>query len=98
MLISLLISINTAHAREAPEMTDIIDVLLFRPVGLVVTLAGTVTLVATSPFTAFASISPPHDAFERMTGLLIVGPAKFTFDRPLGVYYPDEDGEYRRHY
>lgn len=73
------------------------DILLYRPLGLVATIAGSAIFAATSPLTAFANISPPHDAFEIAGGILVVAPAKFTFDRPLGVIYPDEDGEYRRH-
>ncbi|WKJ91187.1 hypothetical protein QZJ86_03405 [Methylomonas montana] len=73
------------------------DIVLYRPLGLIATVAGSAIFAATSPLTAFANISPPHDAFEIAAGMLVVAPAKFTFDRPLGVMFPDEDGEYRRH-
>lgn len=79
-----------------PSSVLFFDIVLYRPLGLVATLAGTAIFAATSPLTAFAAISPPHDAFEIAAGMLVLAPAKFTFDRPLGVIYPDEDGEYRR--
>lgn len=88
---------NTAHAQnEQPSVVALIDVILYRPLGLVATVVGSAAFVAISPLTAFAAISPPHDAFEKTADLLIMKPAKYTFDRPLDVYYPDDDGEYRR--
>jgi hypothetical protein len=89
---------NIAHAQnEQPPVVALIDVILYRPLGLVATVVGSAAFVAISPLTAFAAISPPHDAFEKTADLLIMKPAKYTFDRPLDVYYPDDDGEYRRH-
>lgn len=90
---------NTAQAKEEQLSSAVylVDVILYRPFGLVATLTGAAVFVAISPLTALAAISHPHDAFEKTSNLLIVQPAKFTFDRPLGVYYPDDDGEYRRH-
>lgn len=70
------------------------EVLLLRPLGVAATIAGTAFFVVTSPITALADISPPHDAFKKMADVFIVSPAKFTFDRPMGVYYPDAEGEY----
>jgi hypothetical protein len=89
---------NIAHAQnEQPPVVALIDVILYRPLGLVATVVGSATFVAISPLTAIAAISPPHDAFQITADLLIMKPAKYTFDRPLDVYYPDYDGEYRRH-
>jgi hypothetical protein len=98
LAIIMLITINSAQAEEQqPSGVYLIDIILYRPLGFVATLTGSAVFVAISPLTAFAAISPPHDAFEKTANLLIVKPGKYTFDRPLGVYYPDEDGEYRRH-
>lgn len=103
LLFSVVILVLSANAvaeipppRHQPPAIHLVDVLIYRPVGLVATLAGTALFVGISPLTGLAAISPPHDAFKKMAGILIWAPAKFTFDRPMGVYYPDRDGEYRR--
>ncbi|MGJ0493217.1 hypothetical protein [Methylobacter sp.] len=89
---------STAHAEDQqPPAVYLIDVILYRPLGLIATVTGSAVFVAISPLTALAAISPPHDAFEKTANLLIMKPAKYTFDRPMGVYYPDGDGEYRRY-
>lgn len=94
----LMVCTPLAHSGErVAQALPFFDIVLYRPLGLIATVAGTAVFAATSPLTAFANISPPHDAFEIAAGMLILAPAKFTFDRPLGVIYPDEDGEYRRH-
>jgi hypothetical protein len=89
---------SPVHSHEGvPEGGYFFDIVLYRPLGLIATLAGTALFAATSPLTALAYISPPHDAFDIAADMFIYTPAKFTFDRPLGVITPDEDGEYRRH-
>lgn len=94
----LIASASPVHAAERPPQgIYFFDIVLYRPLGFIATVAGTALFTATSPLTAVASISPPHDAFKIAAGMMVVAPAKFTFDRPLGVMYPDEDGEYRRH-
>lgn len=62
------------------------DVLLFRPLGLVTTIAGSALFVATSPLTALSAIAPPHDAFEQMIDIFIIVPSTYTFYRPLGKF------------
>lgn len=97
-LLLLIASINTAQARDQqPQAVYLVDIMIYRPLGLIATVVGSAVFVGISPLTALTSISPPHDAFEKTAQLLIVNPAKYTFDRPLGVYYADPDGEYRRH-
>lgn len=86
-----------AQVRPLPRGVELVDIVLYRPFGLVTTIVGAAFLVGTSPLTALAAISPPHDAFQKAADLLVVRPARFTFDRPLGVYYADPDGKYRRH-
>ena len=70
------------------------DLLLLRPFGLAMTIGGVGLLVATSPFTAIASAAPPHDAFLRVGNALVVGPAGFTFNRPLGEFSYQRSGVY----
>ena len=99
LMLSCLIFINTTttvYANEQPAGTQIVDIILYRPVGAIATLIGGVFFVVASPFTALANIAPPHDAFERTGEFLFYKPAKYTFERPLGVYWADADGEYRR--
>ena len=70
------------------------DLILLRPVGLAMTVGGIGLLVATSPFTGIASIAPPHDAFLRAGNALVVGPAGFTFNRPVGEFSYQRSGVY----
>ncbi|MEY3289113.1 MAG: hypothetical protein RLZZ419_1355 [Pseudomonadota bacterium] len=62
----------------------LLDVLLYRPVGLVVTIIGTGILVGVSPLIALASIPKPHDAFAKMSEILVLAPAGYTFVRHVG--------------
>jgi hypothetical protein len=86
-----------AQIRPLPRGVELVDIVLYRPFGLATTIVGTAVFVGISPLTGLAAISPPHDAFEKAADLLIMSPARFTFDRPMGVYYADPDGRYRRH-
>jgi len=61
---------------SAEEM--IADFLLFRPLGIVTTALGTAVFVASLPFTVPAGNTKA--AFQK----LVIGPAKYTFYRPLG--------------
>lgn len=70
------------------------DTLLLRPFGLVLTVAGTAFFVAISPLTLVANIAPPHDAFYRTSNSFIMGPAAFTFVRPLGEFSYNPSGIY----
>jgi hypothetical protein len=70
------------------------DLILLRPFGFAMTVAGTGLLIATSPFTALASFAPPYDAFLRAGNALVVAPAGFTFNRPLGEMSYERSGVY----
>ena len=62
----------------------ILDVLLYRPVGLIATVIGTGAFIGMSPLTALASIPAPHDAFVKTGKILILAPGAYTFIRPVG--------------
>jgi len=62
------------------------DIIFYRPVGFAFTVVGAALFIAISPFTAFANIAPPHDAFEKTKDILIMAPASYTFLRPVGNY------------
>lgn len=61
-----------------------VDLLIYRPFGLLTTIVGTAVFIAVSPFTALASIPEPHNAFHKTANIFIVAPANYTFSRPLG--------------
>lgn len=97
LLLVFILLISTpirAQQQQPPPGTFLFDIILFRPVSFIATVAGTAAFVGLSPLTAFASIPYPHDAFDRTAEFLIKQPARYTFQRPLGVYYPDEFGGY----
>jgi hypothetical protein len=87
VLVSI-ISCSTIPPSKSVEEVEpgfvILDVLLYRPVGLAVTVIGTGAFIGLSPLTAFASIPEPHDAFAKTAKILILSPAAYTFIRPLG--------------
>jgi hypothetical protein len=95
--VTLLFSLSATAGQYKDEDYDksyiLPDLIIMRPLGLGVTLAGTGLFIVLSPLTAFASIAPPHDAFEKTANLLIMAPGHFTFSRPLGnktlIDFPD---------
>lgn len=96
ILLSIL-SCSTIPQSKKVEETDpgfvILDVLLYRPAGLVATVIGAGAFIGLSPLTAFASIPEPHDAFVKTGKILILSPAAYTFIRPIG----DRDFPYQYH-
>lgn len=70
------------------------DIILLRPVGVALAAAGTALFVATTPLIAIADIAPPHDAFARAGTIMVLGPAGFAFNRPLGEMNYQRDGVY----
>lgn len=87
LLFSIISFTPVTHAQSI-EATDpgfvMLDVLLYRPLGFVATLAGGAVFVGMSPLTAFATIPAPHDAFDKTFKALVLAPAAYTFVRPLG--------------
>lgn len=71
-------------AYKSDPIFTLIDMFIYRPAGLAVTLAGTGLFVGLSPITALASIPKPHDAFNQAFKLLIASPGGYTFVRPIG--------------
>ncbi|MCK5191582.1 MAG: hypothetical protein KAR12_16170 [Methylococcales bacterium] len=87
-LISTISISAPVYAEDAKENYSpffvIPDILIYRPIGIAVTVVGAGLFAAMSPLTALAQISPPHDAFEITSNILIMGPVKYTFARPVG--------------
>lgn len=70
---------NLPEETNSPEgMT--VDILLVRPLGLVATLCGSVIFLVSSPFSAMGGNT--QEAWDA----LVVEPAEFTFNRPLGHF------------
>ena len=86
VLLSILSGSPMANAQNqlADPLFVILDVVLYRPVGVIVTGLGTAAFAGISPLVALASIPKPHDAFQKTAGILVLAPAAYTFARPLG--------------
>jgi hypothetical protein len=67
-------------------MNLLTDVIFVRPAGFAGMLAGGALFIGLSPLTALANIPEPHDAFERVGGILVGVPYAYTFVRPLGYF------------
>jgi hypothetical protein len=87
----------SAGVRADQDMLGVIsDIIIVRPIAVVGTLAGAAVLVGTLPFSALASIAPPHDAISRAAGALVGVPACYAFKRPLGGPFSGQDAEDQR--
>ncbi|MDD5033713.1 MAG: hypothetical protein PHE55_03060 [Methylococcaceae bacterium] len=86
--LALILTTGAAAAAplQAPRegMNVVVDLAVVRPIALVGTAVGAALFAGLSPFTALASIAPPHDAFSRAADALIGMPACYAFFRPLG--------------
>lgn len=71
---------------RSDAMNVLTDVVLVRPVGAALTLAGVGVFVGLAPFSALASIPEPHDAFDRVGAHVVGAPYAYTFERPLGYF------------
>ncbi|WAR46877.1 hypothetical protein [Methylomonas rapida] len=91
----LSLSLQT-NANDRVDLADIYaDVLLYRPIGLAMTIAGSVIFAAISPMLAIAELNPSNQAFADAKNGLVITPYDFTFNRPLGVLRPGPD-EYQK--
>jgi hypothetical protein len=87
ILVSIMSCSAVARSQRVEEVEPgfvLLDVLLYRPVGLAVTVIGTGVFIGMSPLTALASIPAPHDAFVKVGKILILAPADYTFVRQVG--------------
>ena len=87
MLLSVIGYANVSYSQSTVQIDPgfyLLDVLLYRPVGLVATIAGTSAFVAISPLLGLASIPEPHDAFQKTAGILVFAPGAYTFVRSIG--------------
>jgi len=89
LIIALMVSPLSALAetvKKTPEQGQIsaetmsVDLIAARPLGLAATLLGTVIFVVSWPFSALGGNS------EEAWNTLVVSPAQYTFQRPLGDF------------
>jgi len=101
ILVSIVSCSTVPNSRKVEEEQPgfvMMDVLVYRPIGLIATVIGTGVYIGISPLTALASIPEPHDAFVKTSKILILSPANYTFVRPLGdrsFPYKLSQGRYR---
>jgi uncharacterized membrane protein len=74
---------GTTSGDKATDM--VVDVVVMRPLGLAATIVGTVLTVVALPFTI------PSGSVEASARELIVKPAEYTFQRPLGDFSGNAD-------
>jgi hypothetical protein len=88
LAVSLILAPAGSRALALDPMTEsefqpermVVDALLARPIGLLATIAGSVIFIVSSPFSALGgNIGAAWDN-------LVVTPARFTFQRPLGDF------------
>jgi hypothetical protein len=70
---------NTVTGDKATDM--VVDLVVVRPLGLAATVVGTVLTVVALPFTI------PSGSVGSSARELIVKPAEYTFNRPLGEFH-----------
>lgn len=81
-----LVMANDTGPVSGDRATDmVVDAVVMRPLGLVATVIGTVLTVVALPFTL------PSGSVEASARELIVKPAEYTFQRPLGDFSRDGD-------
>jgi hypothetical protein len=81
LLVTGPLSVSWAAQQESPRIQDMVDLVVLRPIGCLVTLGGTGLFVVTLPFTV-----PTHST-KRSAEMFVVRPFRYTFARP----FPDEN-------
>lgn len=74
---------ETVSGDKATDM--VVDAVVMRPLGLAATVVGTVLTVVALPFTI------PSGSVETSARELILRPAAYTFQRPLGDFRDSDD-------
>lgn len=90
LIISLVFAATPARAarctaQETSPEAMVVDALVLRPVGVVLTVAGLALFVVTLPF------SIPSSSVGKAARKLVIDPAKYTFTRPLGEPKTESD-------
>jgi hypothetical protein len=72
---------NTGPVTGDKATDMVVDLVVVRPLGVAATVIGTVLTVVGLPFTI------PSGSVESSARELIVKPAEYTFNRPLGEFH-----------
>jgi len=67
---------------KVDPITMVVDLALARPLGLVSTIAGLTVFIVASPLSALGGNA------DETWNVLVVAPANYTFQRPLGHFDP----------
>ena len=79
ILLAIIILVSSSMAFAADETTNIIgDSLILRPLGIVITVAGSILFVITLPMSAIAKST------DKTYNALVKRPYEFTFKRQVG--------------
>lgn len=95
VLLLLSLAQGTVVAKEDSSVGfwEVLPETVLRPVGFMGFVGGIALFVASTPFTAVASIEAPHDAWSHSFNGFVGAPVRYTFTRPIGDYvfkvYPD---------
>ncbi len=103
VLASLLLAVLTVVFLGTPGMAEectgeeqkdpavmTIDAAVVRPLGAVATVAGFAVFVVSSPFSALGG------NIQEAWDTLVVSPAEFTFQRPLGQFECEPEPPYKK--
>ena len=74
-------------------IANVLPELALRPFGLLGSAAGLGFYVASLPFAAVADMLEPDNTLEFTYDVFILTPFKFTFQRPIGSYSVQIDGQ-----
>lgn len=100
LLLALLIaSASNSYCQENVSIGHVYtDIILFRPLGLGMTMTGAALFAVVSPMLAVSDLTSAHGgAFDQAKNALVMTPFKYTFDRPLGVFKSGPDDTYLKH-
>lgn len=73
---------------EVDGLDALADIPL-RITGFLATVVGTGVFVGISPIAGLMATYPPNDATDKIIDYLILQPARYTFDRPVGDFNYD---------
>ena len=93
---ALLILTTLPSVSQSAEVTPLdyaIDVAVYRPAGVLLTVVGGAAFVLTLPTSLIATALPPHKAVFNAANSMVGDPVRYTFIRPLGtVIYGKDSG------
>lgn len=71
--------------KEIDGLDTLVDIPL-RLAGFIQTVLGAGVFIGIAPITGLMTLYPPHTTINKAAEYLIVQPARYTFDRPVGDF------------